>query len=158
MAVGTVSGLNPDETWQLIATNTPSAASTSTFSSISGYKKLILVFSKYTTSVAGPIIVRFNSDSTNGNYSAYQSFYPNSADYATGYINLGVYAYTTQVRTGYLEINNVDKSLPHPCNGMSMEGAIYGFYVDPNPITSITLAGEGGGTISGTFYLYGIAA
>ena len=67
MAVGTVSGTNPDDAWQLITTNTPSAAASSTFSSISGYKKLMLVFNKYTTSAAGPANVRFNSDSTNGN-------------------------------------------------------------------------------------------
>ena len=157
MAVGTVSGVDPADNWQLIASNTPSAAATSTFSSISGYRKLMLVF-KYTTSAAGCMIVRFNGDSTNGNYASYQSFYTNGANYSQTYINLGVYGYTSQVRTGYIEINNVDKSMPHPINGTAWEGSISGLYFDPNPITSIVLSGEGGGNISGTFYLYGIAA
>lgn len=158
MAVGTVSGIEPDDNWQLIATNTPSASASSTFSSISGYKKLMLVFKSYTTSATGPARLSFNSDTTAGNYSSVADWGTYGTAAENTFIILGSYAYTSQIRTGYVVINNVDKSLPHTVDGTAFDATILsGIYTIPNPITSLTITGPGG-TITGTFYLYGIAA
>jgi hypothetical protein len=158
MAVGTVSGLNLDEEWQLITTNTPSAAASTTFSSISGYKKLMLVFKSYTTSVASGARMSFNGDTTNGNYSSNADWGVSGLDNGMAFIHLGGYPYSTQDRTGYAIIESVNKSIPHLVYGSSFDAiTLGGIYIDPNPITSVTITGAGG-TITGTFYLYGIAA
>jgi hypothetical protein len=107
MAVGTISGIEPDDNWQLIATNTPSAAASTAFSSVSGYKKLILVYKGYTTSVAGPARLSFNSDTTAGNYSSVADWGTYGTAAENTFIGLGSYGYTSQIRTGYVVINNV---------------------------------------------------
>ena len=158
MAVGTVSGIEPDDNWQLIATNTPSAAASSIFSSVSGYKKLMLVYKNYTTSASGPARLSFNSDTTAGNYVSNADWGTYGVSAENVHIGLGSYAYTSQIRSGYVIINNVDKSLPHTVDGAAFDATIIsGIYVIANPITSLTITGPGG-TITGTFYLYGIAA
>jgi hypothetical protein len=158
MAVGTVSGLNLDEEFQLIATNTPSAAASTSFSSISGYKKLMLVFKNYTTSVAGGARLSFNGDTTSGNYSSNAWWGESAQNDSLSFIILGANPYSSQVRTGYVIIENVNKSTPHPVNGTAYDASIIAaFYVEANPITSVTVTGPGG-TITGTFSLYGIAA
>ena len=62
MAVGTVSGINEDS-YQLIATNTTTSGSTTTFSSLDSYKKLILSWQGVTQS-AGPMLMTFNSSTS----------------------------------------------------------------------------------------------
>jgi hypothetical protein len=156
MATSNVSAIDND-VWQLIATNTPSTASTSTFSSISGYKKLMLTFKNYTTSVSGPVQVRFNSDSTIGNTVSYANWYSNGGNYSETSIILGVYAYTSTVRHGYIVVDNVNQSAPHIVDGQAYDGYIRGAYLPADPITSIVISPQNGGTFSGTFLLYGIA-
>jgi hypothetical protein len=158
MAVGTVSGLNLDEEWQLIATNTPSAAASTAFSSISGYKKLMLAFKGVTTSVGGPLRMSFNGDTTANNYASTAFWGSNGQEGSQNWIVLGVYAYTTQQRGGYAVIENVNKSMVHPVSGAAMDTfTLDGVYLIQDPITSVTVTGPGG-TLTGTFYLYGIAA
>jgi hypothetical protein len=158
MAVGTVSGSNLDEEWQLIATNTPSGAANFTVSSISGYKKLMLVFRAYTTSVAAPARLTFNADSTTDNYFSTADWAPNGYDISRNFIFLGLYSYTTQTRSGYIVIENVNKSMEHIVKGTATDAfTVDGAYLVADPITSLTVAAPGG-TFSGTFKLYGIAA
>jgi hypothetical protein len=157
MAVGTVSTVEQDN-WQLIATNSPSAASSSTFSSVAGYKKLMLVFKNMTTSVGGSMRLSFNSDTTAHNYMSNTFWGPNGQDYASSYILLGTYPYTTQPRGGYAVIENVNQSMPHTVNGASFDAfTIAAAYLVADPITSVTITGPGG-TLTGTLSLYGIAA
>jgi hypothetical protein len=93
MAVGTVSGVDQADNWQLIATNTPSAASTSSFTSISGYKQLRIVY-KLTSTANGVYgyYLQFNSDSTMGNYGSVMSLFTTNQNrqgdrmYISGYI------------------------------------------------------------------------
>ena len=58
--------VSTSDTWTLIATNTPSAASSSSFTSISGYKKLMVTWQL--TGVTGYLGARFNNDTTSGNH------------------------------------------------------------------------------------------
>lgn len=166
MAVGTVSGSTSDN-WQLIATNTPSAASSSTFSSISGYKTLMLVYSgTFTASGNGTnteFRLTFNSDTTLANYGGAQVLWQGLGTYngTNAYIPFIGYQENLSSTTGaivqYGIINNANSNIPKIIElGGSRTTAATGIYIG-NAITSITLA-PGTGTITGNFYLYGIAA
>jgi hypothetical protein len=159
MAVGTVSGIAPEDNWQLITTNTPSGASSFTFSSISGYKKLMLMFQAYTTSVAGPARLSFNGDTTTDNYFSTADWGTNGIEGSRNWVVLGgYYNYTTQTRSGYLVIENVNESKEHIFKGTASDAfTLDGVYFVTSPITSLTITGPGG-TLSGTFKLFGIAA
>lgn len=160
MAVGTVSGIDQEDNWQLIATNTPSAVATTTFSSISGYKKLMVAY-KLTgmpDSTSGYLYLRFNGDSTAGNYGSnawMQTTYQarnNDRITLTG-------GFADAVQAGYVIVNNTNGTIPKTINeGASMSGFIVkGVYIG-NAVTSVELAITGSNSFSGTVYLYGIAA
>jgi hypothetical protein len=155
MAVGTVSGVDPQDNWQLIATNTPSSVTISSFTSISGYKRLMVVLKGVTSGSAGNIYLQFNSDTTSGNYAgvaeldSVYSFQQLSAIPSTGY--------STTTHSGYLVIEDVDKSIPHRVSGGGYTAAIINaIWFGATPITQIDV--KMSSTFSGTIYLYGIAA
>jgi len=159
MAVGTVSGANLDEQWQLIATNTPSAATSSTFSSLSGYKMYMIVYKNLSHTAATYALVRFNGDSTTGNYgsSAWWVNTLNSYD-ATGILAWGYGGDAVSNRTGIVTVTNANQSVP---KHVDVKGYITqmanGVWVGNEPITSISFSVPAG-TMTGTIYLYGIAA
>ena len=118
----------------------------------------MFAFKGVTTSASGTLKMYFNGDTTANNYESNTFWGGNGSNYAQDVIILGVYAYTTQQRGGYAIIENVNKSIIHPVNGNAMDAMILnGAYLIQDPITSLTVIGTGG-TITGTFYLYGIAA
>lgn len=158
MAVGTVSGIDPTDNWQLIATNTPSAATSSTFSSISGYKKLMLVFSG-SQSTGANMTLQFNGDTTASNYGGAQVLWSGLGTYSAGAAFIPFTGYNDAInpQTQYAIIDYANASTPKLFSvGGSKTTAGTGIYIG-SAITSIVLA-VSSGTITGTVYLYGIAA
>jgi hypothetical protein len=159
MAVGTVSGVNLDEAWQLIATNSPSSASSSTFSSLSGYKRFWLVYKNLTPSGATEFAIRFNGDSTTGNYGSTTLWYASNIEAENTQIKLTAIN-TANGSTGSAVIENSLKDV----HKVTVEPSLYaviggGIWVPSSPtdITSIEVRPMSG-TFTGTIYLYGIAA
>jgi hypothetical protein len=151
MAVGTVSSIS-DDTWQLISTTTMAGATSYTLSSIAGYKRLMVAVTNGVRSGSGSYwTVRFNGDTTAGEYSGYggsQSFHYIGDDSSGSSAALVI-------------VEDADKSVPHLVyiGGYGGTTAETAGYLDPTPITSITIGTTGSVTLnSGTIRLYGIAA
>lgn len=160
MAVGTVSASNTDDIWQLIATNTPSSATSSTFSGISGYKKLMVTYQQLNCASNATYFIRLNSDSTSGNYGGlsvlYASLGGNRPD-----DRLMMTAYADTTTSGYWVLADTDKTTPKYIErfGGQSVGTLNGMYFGTSPVSSITIAeGNGGFAFSGTIKLYGVAA
>jgi hypothetical protein len=160
MAVGTVSGVNLDEAWQLIATNTPSAAATSTFSSLSGYKKFLIAYKSITSSTATVLGLRFNGDSTVGNYGGSVWHYGNIIDNNTQASLITATGGTTHY-SGAVTIDNSVQGFHlvtvNSGYNVTLGSSVY-LPTTAADITSIEFRPASGGTITGTIYLYGIAA
>ena len=166
MATGTVSTLEPNQ-WQTISTSTPTSGTAVTFSSISGYKTLMLAWSAVTTTAASATgYIRFNSATVN-----YASAYLTGADTVTvGAKNQVPIDSTNGLNnyyTGYITVNNVINSAPKIFKGVSWDqyvgivGTIDGVWNDTSALTSITFTITGttfSSSNTGVFTLYGIAA
>ena len=158
MAVGTVSSLEQDN-WQLIATNTPSAAASSTFSSISGYKKLMLAFT-LTQSTNDRMWMRFNGDTTVGNYGGAADMYHSYGSWSSSEACIPIIGYVGEGAAnsvGQYTIDNVNLSIPKTMSGAGSKASVMAGVYLGSAITSI-LVSPSSGTITGTIYLYGIAA
>jgi hypothetical protein len=159
MAVGTVSSVN-DDVWQLIATNTPSAVTSSTFSGISGYKKLMLTYQIPTLSASTNLALRFNSDSTAGNYGSTAGLYTTAGGARTNSkIFLLGYAVDTEAY-GYIVIADANKTTPKWVEDIGGQQTGYGngIYFGSSEISSILVLTDTTQTMTGTLKLYGIAA
>ena len=151
MAVGTVSGANLDEQWQLISSVTPSGTSIS-FSSLTGYKHIWIVGNNITKSASTAVGIRPNNDSSTGSYAWNQS--GNDNKFYTG---------TTTATTHALsfKIHNIDQAAPHKVESVSDSPYNnYDAYTNPVAITSITvLTWNGSATFTGgTIAAYGVPA
>jgi hypothetical protein len=157
MATGTVSSISGDN-WQLVATNTPTSGTTNTttFSSLSGFKKYMVMLKTGQTS-AGSFYFTINGGSGGGVIGG-------------GYINKGSQGQANSSGTlvlsdgntgtmhGGVIIDNTDK--PGPKNVIiNGTGGIGGGWLDVNSsVTSITISADTNFTTTPTFILYGIAA
>ncbi len=160
MAVGTVSSAN-DDVWQLIATNTPSAAASSSFTSISGYKKLMVVFSG-TLNADGTLSMTFNSDTTASNYGGASVLWSSLGDWSNADARIPMFGYTGVGTTNAIScaiIEYTDVATPKIITIRGSKLTVgNGVYLG-SAITSISLApGGGASTMSATIKLYGIAA
>jgi hypothetical protein len=156
MAVGTVSGIEPDDNWQLVASQAMSGLNTYTFSSLSGYKTYWVVGKGLTNGTADIVAVRINGDSSAGSYASFWAVSGNNGYFLTTQSATTAKAFT-------LEIKNANKSIPHQVKSTMYSTANPvtngDAYVDPAPITSITVSAYSSNNFSGgTVYLYGIAA
>ena len=146
MATSNVSALDQD-TWQLVATNSPTSGTTSTFSSLSGYKKYMLVAENVTGSNA-ELRVTFNG-STTGYIGT-----------VLGYANSTTYLFLTLSNTtnhGYLIIENVNNGGPKLTTGLDYNAYVpTGMWTNTADITSITVTRSSAYT-GGTIKLFGIA-
>ena len=163
MATGSVSALDQD-TWQLIATNTTTSGSTSTFSSLSGYKEYLITWNGVSTSSNGSSYLQFNSD-TGTNYfggislGEYDGTFQNKSDRI-------ILNYST-IRTtlsGYISIKNVNNGAPKIVAGTTSGQSenqwqvdIDGGWLTTDTITSIVITAGAGTFSAGTMKLYGIA-
>lgn len=150
MAIGTVSSISTDN-WQLISSTSPTSGTSVSFTSISGYKTLMMSFKGITTAANSYMIVRFNNDSGPGSY--------NDGDGSTSSMLLAI---NNGTRAGALVLYDADKTVPHKIEKTIYAGteAVYpAFYTDPVAITRIDLISrESTAFTGGTVYLYGIAS
>lgn len=158
MAVGTVSSSVVDDPWQLIATNTPTSTTTSTFSSISGYKKLMVVWKALTASSGVELYLRVNNDSTAGNYAT------RNANYGAGDIEsnslIALNGYTRNQNTGMIVIENANQSTPHQISDYASNTTFtfMGAILLADPITRVDVFTNGNNFVSGSIQLWGVAA
>lgn len=157
MATGQVSSIS-DDNWQLVATNTTTSGTTFTFSSLSGYKKYMLVWDTIVTTANSQIYLTFNSSSTN--YSGVSSGDGlNSGLYYTSRINLS--AYNNTLHAGHIYIDYVNQTAPKIVDGHfndnSVGGFVKGMWNGGSAVTSIVITSSSAFT-SGSVSLYGIAA
>ena len=154
MAVGTVSGINPDDTFQLITSTTISSGTASyNYNSIAGYKTIIVAAKSIVKSSSEYITVQFNGDTAVGSYAQNPQAGANNFFYATGN--------STGPAAHAFVVYNVNQAVPHKVNTAytTQPGGENQYYTDPSVITSIQIALTGGATFtSGTIYVYGIAA
>jgi len=151
MAVGTVSGVNLEEQWQLISSTTASTTSM-TFNGFTGYKHIWIVGNSITKSASTPIRIRPNNDTAVGSYAWSQS--GNDSSFYVGTTTATAHAFS-------FRIYNIDQAAPHRVESVS-DSLYNGYdaYTNPVAITSIIVypyngtASFTGGTIS----VYGIAA
>jgi hypothetical protein len=149
MAVGTVSSITSDN-WQLISSSSPTSGTSVSFTSIAGYKTLMLAFKGVTTAANSFMIVRFNNDSSSGSYSA-----------GSGSESSMILSTNTGTRGGAIVVYDADKTVPHKIEKSNYDATHLpsGFYTDPVAITRIDLISrESEAFTAGTVYLYGIAA
>jgi len=159
MATGSVSALDQD-TWQLVGTNTVTAgSSTSSFSTLSGYKEYMVIVQNYAPSAANNLLLRFNGDSTTGNYGSNAllggSLY---ASNKTGIILRGYPddASSTNM-TYYAIIKNVNNNGPKIVQTGGIQTSVgNGVWVTTDAITSMSFTTTSG-TFEATIKLYGIA-
>lgn len=155
MAVGTVSGIDPQDNWQLITSTTITSGQTSqTYSSLSGYKHLLLTARSVIGTAGELIAVRPNNDTSSGNYVL-------NGTGRMSYFQFAYYFDGSTATAGAFEIKNIDKALPHEvwyssANTNAAQGKQY--WVKPEVITSLNLSATGGSWTSGTIELYGIPA
>lgn len=158
MATSNVSALDQD-TYQLIATNSPRTGSTTTFSSLSGYKKYIVAFDGLANSSGGGMGLRFNA-STSGYYGGTVIYGSTTWSATNSYIHL--YYNASGVR-GAVTIDNVNNGAPKIVSGTTMSQAdnsemcyVEGGWLTTDVITSITILANGTYN-AGSVSLYGIA-
>ena len=153
MAVGTVSGVNPDEIWQSISSVTASGSAV-TFSSLTGYKKYMIIARSITNSAPSTVLMTFNGIST-----GYGSVLA-ATDRSTSGIFFSYLAGDTHP-VSMTTINDVLSSTgPKTTIGWESNycATINGFWDNTSPITSIALTRSTGTFTGGTITLYGIAA
>lgn len=154
MAVGTVSGVSPEDQWQLITSTTASGTSM-TFNSFTGYKHLWLVGKAITKNTTTHISIRPNNNSTAGNYSF--GWTGGTAD------KFLVSSDTASAQAVSFKIYNVDQTYPKHV-ACSYDNAYpsqeQDAFLDTVAVTSLVIyTYNGTSTFSGgTFYLYGIPA
>jgi len=150
MATDSVSAIDKD-TWTLIDSRTPTSGTSVSFTSISGYKTLLLAAKNITTNVTGYLTVRLNNDSTAGDYieqtgAGEDFFYVSTNDPA---------------RAMMMIIYDANQDVPHKIEKSSYQSSAFNnpvFYTDPVAITRVDLLNSTAATFTGgTVYLYGIA-
>lgn len=165
MAVGTVSSSTVDN-WQLIATNSPTSGTTSTFSGLSGYKRYLVVFNGVTISANGILCLQFNGNTSNyfGGGLGNNSTGGNASQGLTSKLMMGAAA-QDNLFNGHIFIENL-LSGPKIANGFMFTGnaqnlgaLVNGGWNDTSAVTSIVIGMNSSQTFSaGTISLYGIAA
>lgn len=161
MSVGTVSGIVPDEQWQLITSVTASGGSVSFTGISNAYKTLIIGFKNVTSSAGSDIFMRFNGDSTAGNYQSMVGGYgANPGSYGNNVLYITGWPSTSN--TGYTVIRNANSTsmFKYIDKGIAYVSYLYGgmWYNETDAISSIVLSCAGSTWTGGTFYLYGIPA
>ena len=157
MAVGTVSGLNLDEEWQLIATNSPSGATNSSFTSISGYKKLMVTYQ--ISSASEKLVVRFNGD-TGSNYAGIAIMYTTN-QFRSNSTYIPITSYNEATPVGYTIFKNTDKTttpkIVEDGGGFNVSVS-KGIWFGTSAVTQLDIFAVDGTAFTGTLKLYGVAA
>jgi hypothetical protein len=166
MAVGQVSSTNYDN-WQLIATNTTTSGTTSSFTGLSGYKKYLVTIEGVVFASSTQLTMTFNSSTANYVSSFAAENQSTTARYPTSAsTNLRLAATSTNSFKGLVQIDNILAGpklvtlnlIAHGTGDDIVQGT--GFWNDTAAITQINFTSSGGSTAftAGTISLYGIAA
>jgi hypothetical protein len=160
MAVGTVSGINEDS-YQLIQTIASTSGATITFSSISGYKKLIVAWEGVSRNVNTTPYMTFNGSTSNYWGGVVLQYSGNYQTAKTGVrCSWSTHAVTNN---GYIMIENVNNGAPKIVTGQMLtvddewRQHIDSGWTVADPITSITFTTSGAWS-AGSMKLYGVAA
>jgi hypothetical protein len=152
VAINSVSTATGNE-WQLISSVTPTnGASSVTFSSIAGYKTIMVSMTGIVSSATEALYLQFNGDTTAGDY-----FHTSPG------VQLGR-TVTSGAGGRMAIIYDVDKSAPHKVETQASANAdatsAFNFWTTASPITSIACVFVTSATFTaaGTIALYGIAA
>jgi len=149
MAVGTVSAADPNQ-WQLVASATPTGVTSVSFTGLTGYKTYMLALKNVSKSGNSWFYLRFNSDSTTGNYGGPASWLQ--------------FGQSTATASGHaITISDANQSVPHLLEIYHTTSTSYtqSIYANPTAITSIELYSDSPAapTVTfngGTVYVYGI--
>jgi hypothetical protein len=151
MATGTVSSVTGD-VWQLISSVTASGSSVN-FSSLSGYKKYLVVGRAVYTASGNNYALVINDDTTAGDYT-YNS--GNSA-----FIQIGSGTSSATGNAFWATIDDADKAIPHEIQAKATANTNWAkdYFVTTSAVTKITVTTVTADTFSGgTISLYGIAS
>lgn len=157
MAVGTVSGIEQDN-WQLIASNSPTSGTTAaSFTSISGYKRVMVVWKALRTSANAWLLLKVNNDTTAGNYGAMSAY--TSAQQFESETSIPLTGINTTNFSGAITIENVNQSTPHQISNYASYATsqFTGAILNSNPITQIDVYVNTSTITGGTIQLWGIA-
>ena len=161
MATSSVSALDQD-TYQLIATNTTTSGSTSSFSSLGSYKKLMLTWEGVTRAADGVPLLTFNGSSSNYIGSTHLSLAGDNYQTSIAGINLSWSGVRTLVNGCYV-IENTNNGAPKLIKGEATTGSndwpmiISGSWLTADSITSMSISAGGSTFSAGSMKLYGIA-
>jgi hypothetical protein len=161
MAVGTVSGVNLDDQWALINTTTITSGTTLTFSSLSGYKKLMLTYTGFTQSGSGSALLSLNGTTTN-TWGIY-IFLQNVNNQSIAGVPLNYTGFYANNQIGFVVIDGTTANSPvKKINGLSYsdngyQAEIEGAAISSNEVTSVSVTSPSAFT-GGTFKIYGIVA
>jgi len=160
MATGTVSSVTGD-VFQQIATTTVTSGSEVNFTSISGYKTLMVVFNRATLAAGNGLWLEFNGDTANNyGYTTFNGTATNSYFYAcvlTAASGADIYSGNAVIK----DVNNtsivktVESTTNANSNGSAGRGS--GTWNSTAAITSVKIYTFSTFT-AGAFTLYGIAA
>ena len=154
MATGLVSGIAPGDAWQLIQSTVNSSASNITFTGITGYKKLLIVFSGGANGgSAGNAYVNISANGTYYGGSSVLRVNSNWQDGTGGYIPIASYYSDVQ---GYCTIDNADQNGPHLIDVKGTGGIGGGAFTGP-AISQLTVQHDYSFSSTSRAYLYGLA-
>jgi hypothetical protein len=155
------------DNWVLISSVTPTlAATTVTFSSITGYRKLMFRNNGCTLGSAGAVNLTFNGD-TGANYAWASiqgaSTYSSKVENAGNNFNFAPGSSSSTINGYNLFINDSNTAGLKTCTGFGVQTgstspSIQGFYLASAAITSVTFTTTTSFAATGTVALYGVAA
>jgi hypothetical protein len=150
------------DTWTLIQTNTTTSGATSTFSSLSGYKKYMVAWEGITVTGNGNLILTFNGSTSNYFGGV---VLPYSGNYQTSKSGIKLNWTTFLDNSGFISIDNANNGIPKIVRGELLATPadwieeIRGGWTDTSTITSIVFTTPSTYVFSaGTMRLYGVAA
>ena len=161
------------ETWTLISSSTPTSGTSVNFTSISGYRKLRLIYRNIMTTGDVTLWVRINGVTTGNEYTS--TFLTLNNVFNTELASfIGMSSVSGQgYHTGFLEFPTANQSVLQTFTGYgtvySVSGGaltnnatrlnINGTFSTPTTITSLSVSnGTFSGSNTGTIYLYGVTA
>ena len=154
--------VSTSDTWTLIATNTTTSGTTSTFSSLSGYKKYMVAW-EGVTRASGRVTLTFNGITTNTYFGGVFLETGSTANQNTLDGIQCSWGGISGATNGFYLIDNVNNGAPKIVEGKATVGSddwtqvTTGGWLSTNSITSITFT-SGGAFSAGSMKLYGVAA
>jgi hypothetical protein len=158
MAVGTVSGIETENNWQLIASASPTSGTTAaSFTSIAGYSRVMVVWKALRASSGAWLFLKVNNDTTAGNYAG-MAAYTSASNFESESL-IPVSGFNGTNHSGAITIENVNQSTPHQISNFAayQTSQFTGAILNSSPITRIDLYINTSALTGGTVELWGVA-